>query len=86
MYINKQYCMFTKTDIILYLEDVIEQIKSQTINEDDIREFSVLYMKHMFKENVEDDVDKNNNLYDESKQLNYLVLGWYIYTFLLDKK
>jgi len=86
MYINKQYCMFTRTDIILYLEDVIEQLKSQTISEENIRDFSILYMKHMFKENVEDDVDKNNNLYDESKQLNYLVLGWYIYTFLLDKK
>jgi len=78
--------MFTRTDIILYLEDVIEQLKSQTISEENIRDFSILYMKHMFKENVEDDVDKNNNLYDESKQLNYLVLGWYIYTFLLDKK
>lgn len=86
MYINKQYCMFTRTDIILYLEDVIEQLKSQTISEENIRDFSMLYMKHMFKENVQDDVDKNNNLYDESKQLNYLVLGWYIYTFLLDKK
>ena len=78
--------MFTRTDIILYLEDVIEQLKSQTISEENIRDFSMLYMKHMFKENVQDDVDKNNNLYDESKQLNYLVLGWYIYTFLLDKK
>ena len=82
MYINKQYCMFTKTDIILYLEDVIEQIKSQSINEDDIREFSVLYMKHMFKENVDKIVEEN----DESKHLKYLALGWYIYTFLLDKK
>ena len=86
MYINKQYCMFTRTDIILYLEDVIEQLKSQTISEENIRDFSILYMKHMFKENVQYDVDKNNNICDESKQLNYLVLGWYIYTFLLDKK
>jgi cobalamin biosynthesis Co2+ chelatase CbiK len=63
--------MFSKDDIIRHLETLIEKIKKNEIEENEMRELSLLYIKHLYNEKESDD------------DIKYFSLGWYIHEFLL---
>ena len=63
--------MFSKDDIIRHLETLIEKIKKNEIEENEMRDLSLLYIKHLYNEKESDD------------DIKYFSLGWYIHEFLL---
>ena len=63
--------MFSKDDIIRHLETLIEKIKKNELEENEMRDLSLLYIKHLYNEKESDD------------DIKYFSLGWYIHEFLL---
>lgn len=68
--------MITNNDIIIYLEDIINDIKNENISEEQQRELTILYIKNKYNNHKNDNQENN---------LKYLSLGWYIYNFLYNK-
>jgi hypothetical protein len=68
--------MITNNDIIIYLEDIINDIKNENISEEQKRDLTILYIKNKYN------IHRNDN---EENNLKYLSLGWYIYNFLYNK-
>jgi hypothetical protein len=68
--------MITNHDLLIHLEDIINDLKNDTISEEKKRELTLFYIKNKYKEKNEENDDN----------LKYLSLGWYIYNFLLSNK
>ena len=69
--------MLTDTDLINYLHTLTEQLRDKTLNEQQKRDITMMFLRHRYTTKTDDT--------DETKQLNYVSLGWYIYEFLLKK-
>jgi hypothetical protein len=65
--------MFTKIEIINHLENLIEKLKQDELDEEKLKDLSLLYIRHLYIERKTDD------------DIKYFALGWYIYEFLLPK-
>jgi hypothetical protein len=68
--------MLTDRDLINYLHTLTEKLQDKTLNEQQKRDITMLFLRHRYSIETET---------EETKQLNYVSLGWYIYEFLLKK-
>lgn len=70
--------MLTDRDLINYLHTLTEKLQDKTLNEQQKRDITMMFLRHRY--NIETGGET-----DDTKRLNYVSLGWYIYEFLLKK-
>ena len=63
--------MITTSDLILYFEDIISDLKNETLTDDLKKQLTLLYIRDKYMKRE----PKDNE--DEMK---YFALGWYIYS------
>ena len=69
--------MLTDTDLINYLYTLTEQLRERKLNEQQKRDITMMLLRDRYNRETDET--------DETKRLNYVSLGWYIYEFLLKK-
>ena len=69
--------MITEQKLILYLEELICELKNKNMTNEKKQELTLLYIQNKYK-------DSNSEL-DSKNNLKYISLGWYIYHFLINK-
>ena len=67
--------MITTNDLILYFEEILSNLKDETLSDDLKFQLTLIYIRDKY--NI-----KEENKDDEMK---YFALGWYIHEFLLKK-
>lgn len=67
--------MITTNDLILYFEEILSNLKDDTLSDDLKFQLTLIYIRDKY--NI-----KEENKDDEMK---YFALGWYIHEFLLKK-
>ena len=70
--INKNKIMISNSDLIVYFEGIISNLKDETLSDDLKRQLTLLYIRDKYSKKE----PENNE--DEMK---YFALGWYIYSF-----
>ena len=70
--------MLEKDKIILFLENLINDIKIDNISHEDMQQVTELYLFFKMK--------NTDGEYSEKEFIKFLSLGWYVYTEYLKKK
>ena len=74
--------MLENNEIIVFLENIISDIKSNNISQDHMQQVTELFLNLKMENKIEDTVES----YSDKEFIKFLSLGWYVYTEYLKKK
>ena len=64
--------MISNSDLIVYFEGIISNLKDETLSDDLKRQLTLLYIRDKYSKK-----EPENN----EEEMKYFALGWYIYSF-----
>lgn len=73
--------MLENNEIIVFLENIINDIKSNNISQDHMQQVTELFLNLKMENKIEDTVES----YSDKEFIKFLSLGWYVYTEYLKK-
>ena len=73
--------MLENNEIIVFLENIISDIKSNNISQDHMQQVTELFLNLKMENKIEDTVES----YSDKEFIKFLSLGWYVYTEYLKK-